>query len=151
MKRTAKVAWIWIVLTVAMAVADAVSLGNPLIQSGGWLIGFGLGAVLTIWILTKSRRNALGLLFVFSGSFASLYNATWELIAVPEGEQSIYQGVSLFPFGVTAPVWAWYAMMAVGVVMLAIGNAILGFWGEATEELEQDHVVRIAKKRPEDP
>lgn len=110
-------ALLWVVLVVVMGAADSLTRMNYPRKVTVWLGAFFVGLVGTIVLLDF---GAYPVLLVLAGGFVGPYSLTWQLFERRRGNVNIFP-VSLWPFGINAPKWAWYAMMGLGFAGVAVG------------------------------
>ena len=110
-------ALLWIALVVVMGASDSLTRMKYPQKVTIWLVAFFVGLVGTILLLDP---DAYPVLLVLAGGFVGPYSLTWQLFERHRGNVHIFP-VSLWPFGINASEWAWYAMMGFGFALVAIG------------------------------
>jgi hypothetical protein len=114
---------LWLVLIACMATLDALAPSGAF-RVAGWLIEFYVGVFLTFQLLIESRDQAIGLSLIFSGGFVGVYNAIWQITYMLGGNTIVWP-LDLWPFAIIVSPLVWYATIAFGLLLVAVGSDIV--------------------------
>jgi hypothetical protein len=115
----------WTVIVILMAATDAFGGGPDNFRVAAWLVLFFIGTALTIWSLVlypiqhKYAEHMAGIATTFiAGLFLAVYNITWEICMLIQEYNYNFFPVPLYPFPIAVNTIQWYAMIAVGFVLI---------------------------------
>ncbi len=118
-----RVSLIWVIVSVFMATADALS-PQTFVQVSAWLSLFFLGVLLTFWALFSLSRAAAAT-GALIGTFLGPYSLTWQLWVTYVRHWNAFFPVRLYPFTIVLDAVEWYAMMTFGFILFAVSIAAL--------------------------